>query len=86
MGLSYGIISNDDDNFIYFYFMKTYVLKIDESQQEVIDALVKALKIEAEIFTEADEDVALSLAMEEGKKYGRLSENETNSFLDNLGK
>ena len=80
------MIINPDDNFIYFYLMKTYVLKIDESQQEVIDALVKALKIEAEIFTEADEDIALTLAMEEGKKYGRLSENEANSFLDNLGK
>ncbi len=80
------MIINPDDNFIYFYFMKTYVLKIDESQQEVIDALVKALKIDAEIFTEADEDIALTLAMEEGKKYGRLAENEANSFLDNLGK
>ena len=77
---------NPDDNFIYFYFMKTYVLKIDESQQEVIDALVKALKIDAEIFTEADEDIALTLAMEEGKKYGRLSDKESNSFRDNLGK
>ncbi len=80
------MIANHDDNFIYFYFMKTYVLKIDESQQEVIDALVKALKIETEIFTEADEDAALSIAMEDGKKYGRLSEKESQSFLDNLGK
>ena len=80
------MIINPDDNFIYFYFMKTYVLKIDESQQEVIDALVKALKIEAEIFTDTDEDVALSIAIEEGKKYGRLSEKESQSFLNNLGK
>lgn len=80
------MIANHDDNFIYFYFMKTYVLKIDESQQEVIDAVVKALKIDAEIFTEADEDVALSLAMEDGKRYGRLSEKESQSFLDNRGK
>ena len=80
------MIINPDDNFIYFYLMKTYVLKIDESQQELIDALVKALKIEAEIFTDADEAAALTVAMEEGKKYGRLSENEANSFLDNLGK
>ncbi len=62
------------------------MLKIDESQQEVIDALVKALKIEAEIFTDSDEDVALTMAMEDGKKYGRLSEQETQSFLDKLGK
>jgi 2-phospho-L-lactate transferase/gluconeogenesis factor (CofD/UPF0052 family) len=80
------MIANHDDNFIYFYFMKTYVLKIDESQQEVIDALVKALKIETEIFTETDEDAALSIAMEDGKKYGRLSEKETQTFLDTLGK
>lgn len=62
------------------------MLKIDESQQEVIDALVKALKIEAEIFTDSDEDMALTMAMEDGKKYGRLSEQETQSFLDKLGK
>ena len=80
------MITNHEDNFIYFYFMKTYVLKIDESQQEVIDALVKALKIEAEIFTDSDEDVALTMAMEDGKKYGHLSEQETQSFLDKLGK
>ena len=66
--------------------MKTYVLKIDESQQELIDALVKTLKIETEIFTESDEEKALSLAMEDGKKYGRLTDQETQAFLDNLGK
>ena len=66
--------------------MKTYVLKIDESQQELIDALVKTLKIETEIFTETEEDRALSVAMEDGKKYGRLTDKETKSFLDSLGK
>lgn len=75
-----------DYNFLYFYLMKTYLLKIDESQQEVIDALVKALKIEAEIFTDSDEDVTLAMAMEDGKKYGRLSEQETQSFLDKPAK
>lgn len=66
--------------------MKTYLLKIDESQEEVIKALVKALKIETEVFSEADEDKALSIAMEEGKTYGRLSKEESDSFLENLGK
>ena len=65
--------------------MKTYVLKIDESLQELIDALVKTLKIEAEIFTESDEEKALSLAMEDGKKYGRLTDPESQNFLSNLG-
>ena len=62
------------------------MLKIDESQQELIDALVKTLKIETEIFTETGEDRALSVAMEDGKKYGRLTDKETKSFLDRLGK
>lgn len=66
--------------------MKTYLLKIDDSQEEVINALVKALKIETEVFSEADEDKALSIAMEEGKKYGRLSSEETELFIKNLGK
>ena len=66
--------------------MKTYMLKIDESQQELIDALVKTLKIETEIFTESDEEKALSLAMEDGKKYGRLTDSESQNFLSNLGK
>jgi hypothetical protein len=66
--------------------MKTYLLKIDDSQEEVIKALVKALKIETEVFSEADEDKALAMAMEEGKKYGRLSVKETELFIKNLGK
>ncbi len=66
--------------------MKTYLLKIDESQEEVILALVKALKIETEVFSESDEDIALSIAMEEGKKYGRLTKQDSDSFLENLGK
>lgn len=66
--------------------MKTYLLKIDDSQEDVIKALVKALKIETEVFSEDDEDKALSMAMEEGKKYGRLSGNEAELFIKNLGK
>ena len=65
--------------------MKTYLLKIDESQEEVIKALVKALKIETEVFSEQDEDKALSISMEEGKKYGRLTQEESDSFLESLG-
>ncbi len=49
-------------------------------------ALVKALKIEIEIYSEADEDNGLTLAMEDGKKYGRLDDKESSSFLENLGK
>ena len=66
--------------------MKTYMLTLDDSQEDVIQALAKALKIDLQLVTESDEDKGLSMAMEEGKKYGRLSENEGNSFLENLGK
>ncbi len=66
--------------------MKTYILTVDESQEDVIEALVKALKIDFQILKDEDEDRALLIAMEEGKKYGRLSENDSKSFLDNLGK
>lgn len=59
---------------------------MDESQKNVIRALAKALKIDIQSISEADEDNALWLAMEEGKKYGRLSEGDSKSFLDNLGK
>jgi hypothetical protein len=44
------------------------------------------LQIDTEVFSENDEDVALSTAMEDGKKYGRLTEKETADFLDELGK
>ena len=66
--------------------MKTYILTVDESQEEVIRSLAKALKIDLQIMNEADEDLALSMAVEEGKKYGRLSTDETKAFLDKLGK
>lgn len=66
--------------------MKTYLLKLDESQEEVVQALIKALKIETEIFSDGDEDIALSMAMEEGKNYGRLSAEEQKDFIKNLGK
>ena len=66
--------------------MKTYLLKLDKVQEEAILALAKTLKIEVEIFSETDEDSGLTLAMEEGKKYGRLSDKESSSFLENLGK
>ena len=66
--------------------MKTYVLKLDESQEDVIRAIAKALNIEISLVTDADEDRALLMAMEEGKKYGRLSDDESKSFVDSLGK
>ena len=66
--------------------MKTYILTLDESQEDVMRALAKALKIDFQLINEADEDKALLLAMEEGKKYGRLSDDESNSLIDNLGK
>lgn len=66
--------------------MKTYILTLDESQEDVIRALAKALKIDLQLINEADEDKALLMAMEEGKKYGRLSEGDSKSFLDSLGK
>ena len=66
--------------------MKTYILTADESQEEAISALAKALKIDLQIMNETDEDLALSMAMEGGKKYGRLSDDEAKAFLDNLGK
>lgn len=66
--------------------MKTYILTLDESQEDVIKALAKALKIDIQSISEADEDNALWLAMEEGKKYGRLGEKEGQTFLDDLGK
>ena len=66
--------------------MKTYLLTLDESQEDVIKALAKALKIDLQIIAEAEEDTALLMAMEEGKKYGRLSEDDGKSFLDKLAK
>jgi hypothetical protein len=66
--------------------MKTFMLTLDESQEEVIRALAKALKIEIQVIGDKDEDHALTLAMEEGKKNGRLSEDETKSFFYSLGK
>jgi hypothetical protein len=65
--------------------MKTILLTLDESQEEVIKALAKALKLEIVELTEKDEDISLSLAMEEGKKYGRMTDEEAKSFLKKLG-
>jgi hypothetical protein len=66
--------------------MTTYILTVDESEEKAIRALAEALKINFQIMSEADEDVALSFAMEKGKKYGRLSDDEAKGFLDGLGK
>jgi hypothetical protein len=65
--------------------MKTYLLTLDEPQEDVIKALAKALKIDIQIIDDTDEDKALSIAMEDGKKYGRLSDVESKTFLDSLG-
>lgn len=59
------------------------MLTLDESQ--VIMALAKALKLEIVELTEKDEDLGLTMAMEEGKKYGRMSDEESISFLKKLG-
>jgi len=61
--------------------MKTIMLTLDESQEEVI----KAFKLEIVEFTEKDEDMGLTMAMEEGKKYGRMTDDEASSFLKKLG-
>lgn len=66
--------------------MKTYLLKLNEVQEEAVLALIKKLKIEVEIYSETDEDKALTVAMEDGKKYGRLSDKESSTFIENLGK
>lgn len=66
--------------------MKTYILTLDDEQEELIKALAKALKIEVHLLSEQDEVQALLIAMEEGKPYGRLSEGESKSFMDSLGK
>jgi len=65
--------------------MKTYIFTLDESQENVILALAKVLKM-LHLINESDEDKALLMAMEEGKKYGRLPEEDSKSFLDSLGK
>ena len=66
--------------------MKTDILTLDESQEDVILAVAKALKMDLHLINESDDDKALLMAMEEGKKYGRLPEEESKSFLDSLGK
>jgi hypothetical protein len=67
--------------------MKTFILTIDESHEEVIKALAKALKFDLQqIDGDMAEEGALLKAMEEGKKYGRLSDEEGQSFIDTLGK
>jgi energy-converting hydrogenase A subunit M len=65
--------------------MKTYILILNEAQEDVIKALAKALKIDIQIIDDVDEDKGLFIAMEEGKKHGRLSEVESKAFLDSLG-
>ena len=66
--------------------MKTYIFTLDESQENVILALAKVLKMDLHLINESDEDKALLMAMEEGKKYGRLPEEGSKSFLESLGK
>jgi hypothetical protein len=65
--------------------MKTFVLTLDDSQEKAIKALARELKLDMIELTEKDEDQALMMAMEEGKKYGRLSDEEAGSFLKKLG-
>jgi len=65
--------------------MRTYILTLDESQEAVILALAKVLKMDLHLINESDEDYALLKAMEEGKKDGRLSAEDSKSFMDILG-
>jgi len=65
--------------------MRTYILTLDESQEAVILALAKVLKMDLHLINESDEDYALLKAMEEGKKDGRLSAEDSKSFTDILG-
>jgi len=65
--------------------MRTYILTLDESQEAVILALAKVLKMDLHLINESDEDYALLKAMEEGKKDGRLSGEDSKSFMDILG-
>jgi len=65
--------------------MRTYILTLDESQEAVILALAKILKMDLHLINESDEDYALLKAMEEGKKDGRLSAEDSKSFTDILG-
>lgn len=66
--------------------MKTFILTVDESHEEAIRALAKSLGLELLEMTEKEENDSLLIAMEEGKKYGRMTEAESKAFLDNLGK
>lgn len=66
--------------------MKTYLITVDEPQEDVIIALAKALNFDMTLVDETAEDKAMLKAMEEGKRYGRLSEEEGKDFLENLGK
>ena len=65
--------------------MRTYILTLDESQEAVILALAKVLKMDLHLINESDEDYALLKAMEEGKKDGRLSAEDSKSLTDILG-
>ncbi len=66
--------------------MKTYLLTLDDSQEDAIQALAKALKMDLQLINEEHEDKGLLIAIEEGIKYGRLSEKEGKAFLASLGK
>ena len=46
--------------------MKTYILTLDESQEDVILALAKALKIDIQLINEADEDKAYLMVVQDG--------------------
>jgi hypothetical protein len=65
--------------------MKTYMLTLNEEQENLIKELAKALKIELEEISEEAEERALLMAMEEGKKYGRLTDEQSKSFIEGLG-
>ena len=67
------------------------VLKnLQPDQVQVFKKMAKLLdirtKVRKPVLTEQEEDYALFLAMEEGKKSRSLSEKEAESFLNSLGK
>lgn len=58
-------------------------IEVTRKQKKALLSVLKALDIEVKPreLTEEEEDLALGIAVEEGKKEGRLSEREQEEFL-----
>ncbi len=66
--------------------MTTITVNItNEKAEKAIRSVIEALGLEYEIESE-EEDKALFMAMEEGQRQGRLSEDEKVAFLTSLRK